>query len=53
MSCNEGVLLAVELILFGFVETKRWMDFKKPQSQSEPGSFFGLEGAFKGTGENG
>ncbi len=28
-----GVLLAIQLILFGFVETKRWVDFNKPGSQ--------------------
>jgi len=33
--------------LFGWVEGKRWMDFRKPNSQAEPGSFLGLEGAFK------
>ena len=35
------------------MEIKRWQDFKKPGSQAEPGSFVGLEGFFKGTGENG
>jgi len=36
------------------VELKRLQDFNKPGSQAEPGSFFGLESAFKGTGgENG
>jgi hypothetical protein len=47
-----GVLLAVEIILFGFVEAKRYFDFKKPGSQGEPGSFLGLEGGLKGK-ENG
>lgn len=28
-----GTLLAVELILFGFVEAKRYVDFRKPGSQ--------------------
>ena len=48
-----GTLLGIQLILFGFVETKRWVDFSKPGSQAEEGSFFGLEGAFnqgKGNG---
>ena len=42
----------VQLLLTGWVETKRWMDFRKPQSQAEPGSFVGLEGLLKGSGEN-
>lgn len=42
----------VQLLLMGWVETRRYMDFKNPQSQGEPGSFIGLEGFFKGTGEN-
>ena len=48
--CGAGTLLGVQLILMGFVETKRWMDFAKPGSQAEEGSFFGLEGALKGQG---
>ena len=43
----------MEFLLFNFVELKRLQDFNKPGSQAEPGSFFGFEGAFKGTGENG
>jgi hypothetical protein len=39
----------VELFLCGFVESKRWMDFRKPGSQAEPGSFLGFESSFKGT----
>ena len=35
------------------MEIKRWQDFKKPGSQTEKGSFVGLEGFFKGSGENG
>lgn len=50
---RAGSLLAVEFLLFNFVELKRLQDFNKPGSQAEPGSFFGFEGAFKGTGENG
>lgn len=45
-------LLAVEIFLCGFVEVKRWQDFRKPGSQAEQGSFLGFEGALKGT-ENG
>ena len=50
---RAGTLLAVEFLLFNFVELKRLQDFNKPGSQGEPGSFFGFESAFKGTGENG
>ncbi|GFR43360.1 hypothetical protein Agub_g4431 [Astrephomene gubernaculifera] len=46
-------LLAVQMFLCGFVEVKRWQDFRKPGSQAEPGSFLGLEGAFGGSGDNG
>lgn len=38
-----------QLLLMGWVETKRIMDFRKPGSQGEEGSFLGLEGALKGT----
>ena len=48
-----ATLLMVQLFLTGFVEMKRYQDFLKPKSQGEPGSFFGLEGAFAGSGENG
>lgn len=48
-----STLLVVQFILYHFVEIKRLEDFKKPGSQAEPGSFFGFETAFKGTGENG
>ncbi|BDA50608.1 Photosystem I chlorophyll a/b-binding protein 5, chloroplastic [Coccomyxa sp. Obi] len=48
-----NTLIALEIFAFNFVEIKRWQDFKKPGSQAEPGSFVGLEGFFKGTGENG
>ncbi len=46
-------LIAIEIFAFNFVEIKRWQDFKKPGSQAEEGSFVGLEGFFKGTGQNG
>ena len=42
----------MEFYLFGFVECKRWVDFYKPKSQAEPGSFFGFEDALAGSGEN-
>ena len=38
----------VELFLCGFVEAKRWQDFRKPGSQGEPGSFLGFESSLKG-----
>ncbi|KXZ52093.1 hypothetical protein GPECTOR_10g1116 [Gonium pectorale] len=47
-----NALLAVQLFLCGFVEVKRWQDFKKPGSQAEKGSFLGLESSFAGL-ENG
>jgi len=44
-----GTLLMTQLLLMGWVETKRIMDWKNPGSQAEPGSFLGFEGFFKGT----
>ncbi|GBF87630.1 light-harvesting protein of photosystem I [Raphidocelis subcapitata] len=41
-------LFMVELFLCGFVEGKRWMDFRKPGSQGEAGSFLGFESSLKG-----
>jgi hypothetical protein len=46
-----GANIAVMHIWAGFVETKRWMDMRKPGSQAETGSFLGFEAAFKGTDE--
>jgi light-harvesting complex I chlorophyll a/b binding protein 5 len=48
-----NALIGAQVLLTGFVEGKRWMDIRKPGSQAEPGTFFGLEGAFKGTGQVG
>lgn len=48
-SVPAAALLVVQFFLYGFVEIKRWQDFRKPGSQAELGSFFGFEGAFKGT----
>jgi len=48
-SIGFGTLLFTQLLLMGWVETKRIMDFNKPGSQGESGSFLGLEGALKGT----
>ncbi|XP_030950286.1 photosystem I chlorophyll a/b-binding protein 5, chloroplastic [Quercus lobata] len=44
---NTETLFIVQLILMGFVETKRYMDFVSPGSQAE-GPFFGIEAAFEG-----
>lgn len=44
-----GTLLMSMFFAYAFVEGKRWQDFRKPGSQAEPGTFFGLESQFKGT----
>ena len=46
-----GALFIAQMMMYHFVEIKRLQDFKKPGSQAEAGSFFGFEGAFKGTGD--
>lgn len=48
MLAAAGVLIFVQVVLSGFVEVKRWQDLRKAGSQAEPGTFLGLEGAFKG-----
>eukprot|EP00887_Chlorella_sp_A99_P004568 scaffold4.g4568.t1 len=48
-----NTLLAIQFLLYNFVEIKRLEDIKKPGSQAEPGSFLGFEGSFKGTGVHG
>ncbi|XP_022144176.1 photosystem I chlorophyll a/b-binding protein 5, chloroplastic isoform X2 [Momordica charantia] len=45
---NKETLFIVQLLLMGFVETKRYMDFKSPGSQAQEGTFFGLEAALEG-----
>lgn len=45
---STRTLLFVQLVLMGFVETKRYMDFVNPGSQARDGSFFGLEPALEG-----
>ncbi|KAI4336972.1 hypothetical protein L6164_015437 [Bauhinia variegata] len=45
---NTETLFLVQLLLMGFVETKRYMDFVSPGSQAKEGSFFGLEASFAG-----
>ncbi|XVF39941.1 hypothetical protein PTKIN_Ptkin01aG0073100 [Pterospermum kingtungense] len=45
---STRTLLVVQLLLMGFAETKRYMDFISPGSQAKEGSFFGLEAALEG-----
>ncbi|XP_047324571.1 photosystem I chlorophyll a/b-binding protein 5, chloroplastic [Impatiens glandulifera] len=46
---STTALFIVQLILMGFVETKRYMDFTSPGSQGKDTSFFfGLEAALEG-----
>ncbi|KAL6633494.1 hypothetical protein ACP70R_026165 [Stipagrostis hirtigluma subsp. patula] len=42
-------LFFVQLVLMGFAETKRYMDFINPGSQAEEGTFIGLEAALVGS----
>lgn len=48
-----NTLLMVQLLLTGFAETKRWMDFKNPKSQAEQGSLTGFEAVLEGTDDVG
>lgn len=45
---STRTLFIVQLLLMGFVETKRYMDFVSPGSQAKDGSFFGIEASFQG-----
>ncbi|PIA46302.1 hypothetical protein AQUCO_01500071v1 [Aquilegia coerulea] len=45
---STRTLFIIQLLLMGFVETKRYMDFTYPGSQAREGSFFGLEAALEG-----
>ncbi|KAL5558863.1 hypothetical protein UlMin_035074 [Ulmus minor] len=45
---NTETLFIIQLILMGFVETKRYMDFVSPGSQAQEGTFLGLEASFEG-----
>ncbi|CAN6279893.1 unnamed protein product [Urochloa humidicola] len=45
---NTTSLFIVQLLLMGFAETKRYMDFINPESQAEEGTFIGLEAALAG-----
>ncbi|PKI69738.1 hypothetical protein CRG98_009894 [Punica granatum] len=45
---NTETLFIVQLLLMGYAETRRYMDYKSPGSQAQEGSFFGLEAALEG-----
>uniref|UniRef100_A0A0A9EZE1 Chlorophyll a-b binding protein, chloroplastic n=1 Tax=Arundo donax TaxID=35708 RepID=A0A0A9EZE1_ARUDO len=45
---NTKALFFVQLLLMGFAETKRYMDFINPRSQAEEGTFIGIEAALAG-----
>ncbi|KAJ0984531.1 hypothetical protein J5N97_002887 [Dioscorea zingiberensis] len=45
---NTTTLFILQLLLMGFVETKRYMDYITPGSQAQEGTFFGLEAALEG-----
>ncbi|KAL8145154.1 photosystem I chlorophyll a/b-binding protein 5, chloroplastic [Apium graveolens] len=45
---STTTLFIIQLLLMGFVETKRLMDFNSPGSQAKEGSFFGLEASLEG-----
>lgn len=42
-----AALLATQLILMGWVETKRWQEIRNPGSQAD-GGFLGITEPFKG-----
>uniref|UniRef100_A0A0D9YYK7 Chlorophyll a-b binding protein, chloroplastic n=1 Tax=Oryza glumipatula TaxID=40148 RepID=A0A0D9YYK7_9ORYZ len=46
---NTTALFFVQLLLMGFAETKRYMDFINPGSQAEEGTFLGIEAALAGS----
>lgn len=45
---STRTLFMVQLLLMGFAETKRYMDFVSPGSQAKEGSFIGLEASLAG-----
>ncbi|KAI4389542.1 hypothetical protein MLD38_001758 [Melastoma candidum] len=45
---NTETLFIVQLLLMGYAETRRYMDFVSPGSQVQEGSFFGMEAALEG-----
>lgn len=47
MLAVAGPMLYVQLLLCGWAESKRWLDYKNPGSQGD-GSFFGITEGFKG-----
>ncbi|XP_072953199.1 photosystem I chlorophyll a/b-binding protein 5, chloroplastic-like isoform X1 [Typha angustifolia] len=45
---STQALFIVQLLLMGFAETKRYMDFVSPGSQAKEGTFIGLEASLEG-----
>uniref|UniRef100_A0A0F7H094 Chlorophyll a-b binding protein, chloroplastic n=1 Tax=Pelargonium transvaalense TaxID=158603 RepID=A0A0F7H094_9ROSI len=45
---STRTLFMVQMLLMGFVETKRYMDYVNPGSQAQDGIFFGIEASFEG-----
>ncbi|WCJ35414.1 Photosystem I chlorophyll a/b-binding protein 5 chloroplastic [Euphorbia peplus] len=45
---NARTLLVVQLLLMGYAETRRYMDYVSPGSQAKEGSFFGMEASLEG-----
>ncbi|CAM0943939.1 unnamed protein product [Alopecurus aequalis] len=45
---NTTSLFIIQLLLMGFVETKRYMDFVNPGSQAKEGTFLGIEASLEG-----
>nr|QGW67519.1 light-harvesting chlorophyll a/b-binding protein [Hevea brasiliensis] len=45
---STRTLLVVQLLLMGYAETRRYMDYVSPGSQAKEGSFFGMEAALEG-----
>ncbi|KAL5705746.1 Photosystem I chlorophyll a/b-binding protein 5 [Ranunculus cassubicifolius] len=45
---STRTLFVLQLLLMGFVETKRYMDFTNPGSQAAEGSFLGIEASLEG-----
>ncbi|KAK1287409.1 hypothetical protein QJS10_CPB19g01750 [Acorus calamus] len=46
---NTSTLFIIQMLLMGFVETKRYMDYVTPGSQAMEGTFFGIEDALEGS----
>nr|GMC54278.1 photosystem I chlorophyll A/B-binding protein 5, chloroplastic [Ipomoea batatas] len=45
---STRTLIVVQLLLMGFAETKRYMDFLNPGSQAQEGTFLNIEAALEG-----